>query len=81
MSSLSFQYECSRIKLNILKLYGHLLGVLLSLFSSLLSLVNTRLISNKTKINDCLFPRGQVFFFGICLTRLTIPRSLNSFKR
>ena len=31
-------------------------------------------------INYCLFPHGQVFSLGIRLTRLTIPRSANSFK-
>ena len=41
---------------------------------------DTRLISDKTKINNCLFPRGQVFSLGIRLTRITIPRSLSSFK-
>ena len=41
---------------------------------------DVRLISDKTKINYILFPNGQVFFLGIRLTRLTIPRSLNSFK-
>ena len=32
-------------------------------------------ISDKTKIDYCLFPRRQVFSLGIRLTRLTIPRS------
>ena len=41
---------------------------------------DTCIISDKTKINNCLFPRRQVFTLGIRLTRLTIPRSLNSFK-
>ena len=34
ISGLSFQYECSRINLDILKLYVHLLGILRSLFFS-----------------------------------------------
>ena len=88
ISRLSFQCECSRIKLNILKLYVHLLGVLWNLFSSLFSFVigfpshvDTRLISDKTRINYCSYPRGQIFSLGIRLTRLTIPRSAGSFKR
>ena len=36
---------------------------------------DTRLISDKTRINYWSFPRGQVFSLGIRLTRLTIPRS------
>ena len=39
ISSLSFQYECSKIKLNLLKLYNHLLGVFWNLFSFLFSFV------------------------------------------
>ena len=41
----------------------------------------TRLISDKTRINYCSFPRGQVFPLGIRLTRLTMSRSAGSFKR
>ena len=41
---------------------------------------NARLISDKTKINYCIFPCGQVFSLGICLTRLNTPRSANSLK-
>ena len=33
-----------------------------------------------SKINYCLFPCGQIFSLGICLTRLTIPWSASSFK-
>ena len=39
------------------------------------TLIDGRLIPDKTKINYCPFPRGQVFSLGIRL-----PRSLNSFK-
>ena len=42
--------------------------------------VDTRLISDKTRIDFCPFLRGQVFSLGIRLTRLTIPRSAGSFK-
>ena len=78
ISSWSFQYECSRVKLNILKLYVHLLGVWWNLFSSLFFFhwvfttcwsKDTRLISDKTRINYCSFSRGQVFYLGIRLTR------------
>ena len=52
-------------------------------FFSLLGCHNTLIerctSSDKTKINYCLFPRGQVFSLGIRLTRLTIPRSANLF--
>ena len=57
----------------------------LPFFSSLLCFHNvlvedTRLISDKTKINNYLFPRGHVFSLCIRLTRLTISRSAGSFK-
>ena len=42
---------------------------------------DTRLISNKTKINYCSFPRGQVFSLDIRLTRLSIPRSAEFIQR
>ena len=42
--------------------------------------MDTHLISDKIKINYCLFPCGQVFSLGIRLMRLTIPRSPSSFK-
>ena len=65
------------IKLNTFKLYVHLLGVLWSLFSSfffsLLGFHNV-LVERYTSY-FCFFPRGQIFSLGICLTRLTIPRS------
>ena len=41
---------------------------------------DSRLISDKTRINYCSFSRGQDFSLGIRLTKLTIHRSLNSFK-
>ena len=44
-------------------------------------LKDTRLISNKTKNNNCSSSRGQVFSLGICLTRLTIPRSAEFIQR
>ena len=46
-----------------------------------LLLLDTGLILDQNKINNCLFPRGQVFPLGIRLTRLTMPRSADSFKR
>ena len=42
---------------------------------------DTRLISDKTRINYLSFPRGQVFSLGIRLTRLTMSQSAGSFKR
>ena len=42
---------------------------------------DTRLISDKTRINYSSFPRGQVFPLGIRLTRLIVSRSAGSFKR
>ena len=42
---------------------------------------DTRHISDKNRINYCSFPRGQVFPLGIRLTRLTMSRSVGSFKR
>ena len=66
----------------------HLLGVLWGLFSSLFFFFfsrywvsitfwweDIRLISDKTRINNCSSSRGQVFSLGIRLTRLIIPRS------
>ena len=45
------------------------------------SVEETRLISDKTKIDNCLFPRGQVFPLVIRLTRLTIPWSAEFIQR
>ena len=42
---------------------------------------DTRLISDKTRINYCSFPQGQDFPLGVCLTSLTMSWSAGSFKR
>ena len=60
--------------------YLRFCGVYSFLFFLSLLGFHTHLISDKTKINNCLFPRGQVFSLDIRLTRLTIPRSAVSFK-
>ena len=41
---------------------------------------DTRLISDKTKINYCLFPREQIFSMGLRSKRITILQSASSFK-
>ena len=83
ISSLSFQYKCSRIKLNILKLYVHLLEMLWNLFSSIfLSLFGFHTtLADKTKIDNCYSFHGQVFPLGIRLMRFTILRSAEFIQR
>ena len=74
ISSLSFQYECSRIKLNIVcSRIWDAVEFILFFFSSRYSVCiprwwkDTHLISDKTRINSYSFPRGQDFPLGIRL--------------